>query len=422
MSLFRKEVLTSNKDSSVTSAIFVIPLSIRLISLFAGCLVFLLILCLFCFQYTKRVQVNGLLVPERGVVRVVAPQVGTVVERKVTEGQKVVAGEILYVLSHQLSMAKNEGERQVGNEDAIIATLEARRQSVRTERKAASEILAREQRQITLRVLSVRAEADQLKLEIDSQAERVELAKIQQSRTDLIRAKGFISDAAYQSSLSDKLEQEARLSDLKRQRISLLREADQLAAELGVQSQKALRDNAQLERSALGLDQEGLLARARRQFYVVAPIDGVVTAILAEPGQTTTGQALLSILPTNAVLEAHLYVPSAAVGFIEKDQQVAIRYAAFPAIKYGQQNGKVIDISRTALGIQDIPSQLSGQSSSSSLGLYRVRVAISFSKIHAGGRDVKLSSGMQLDADILQEKKSLWNWMFDPLHSSIKRL
>lgn len=422
MALFREEVLVASRSSSITAPTFILPLSMRLISGFAIVLVLILIFCLYFVSYSKRVPVNGLLVPDRGIVRVLAPQAGVIVERKVNEGQKVVAGDVLYVLSHELSIADRGVGAKVGSEEAILATLDARRQSVNAERSAATEILTREQRQIESRITSVQAEVRELESEMAAQNERVELSKAQQGRSELIRAKGFISDAAYQQSLSDKLEQEARLSSLKRQHLSLLREINQLSADLGVQSHRAERDAAQLNRSALELEQESLAAQSRRRFYVVAPVDGLVTAILADPGQTVIGQTLLTILPANAVLEAHLYVPSAAVGFIERDQNVAVRYAAFPVAKFGQQAGKVIDVSRTVLTAQDLPPQLAGQYSGSQVALYRVRVGLSSGGMQSGGRALQLASGMQLEADVLQEKRNLWEWIFEPLRSSVKKL
>src|SRR2546426_11673115 len=73
---------------------------------------------------------------------------------------------------------------------------------------------------------------------------------------------------------------------------------------------------------------------------VVALQSGTVTTVLAEVGQTVTpAQPIVSILPRGAALEASLYVPSRAVGFVEVGQQVLMRYQAYPYQKFGQYPG-----------------------------------------------------------------------------------
>ena len=54
-------------------------------------------------QYTRKVAVPGVLAPDRGLIRVVPSASGTVVERRVGEGQAVRAGDVLFVISIERS-------------------------------------------------------------------------------------------------------------------------------------------------------------------------------------------------------------------------------------------------------------------------------------------------------------------------------
>src|SRR2546426_283931 len=87
---------------------------------------------------------------------------------------------------------------------------------------------------------------------------------------------------------------------------------------------------------------------------VVALQSGTVTTVLAEVGQTVTpAQPIVSILPRGAALEASLYVPSRAVGFVEVGQQVLMRYQAYPYQKFGQYPGtEFLEIAKPALNAE----------------------------------------------------------------------
>ena len=66
--------------------------------------------------------------------------------------------------------------------------------------------------------------------------------------------------------------------------------------------------------------------------------------------------ALASLMPADARLQAQLFAPSSAIGFVRPDQTVLLRYQAFPYQKFGHQSGQVVQVSRTPLQ----PSELAG--------------------------------------------------------------
>ena len=55
----------------------------------------------------------------------------------------------------------------------------------------------------------------------------------------------------------------------------------------------------------------------------------------------TPASALASLVPAGAQLQAHLYAPSSAVGFVRAEQPVLLRYQAFPYQKFGHQHGRM---------------------------------------------------------------------------------
>jgi membrane fusion protein len=158
---------------------------------------------------------------------------------------------------------------------------------------------------------------------------------------------------------------------------------------------------------------------ARRSLVIPAPQAGTVTALHAHTG-TAVGPAapLLSIVPRGAVLEAHLYAPSRAVGFVHAGQPVLLRYRAYPYQKFGHARGVIASVSRTAIEPSELPAMFAGSPAGSAAeALYRVTVALERQHVMAYGKPVPLQPGMQLDADMLLERRRLFEWVLDPVYT-----
>jgi membrane fusion protein len=124
-------------------------------------------------------------------------------------------------------------------------------------------------------------------------------------------------------------------------------------------------------------------------------------------------QPLLSLLPTQSRLQGEMLVPSHAIGFIEQGQKVALKYGAFPFQKFGVYEGKVINISKNVLipnEWQHLPIHITSPS-------YRVTVKIDSQQVMAYGKAFSLQPGIQFDAHIRLDERSLLEWLFEPLLS-----
>jgi len=175
---------------------------------------------------------------------------------------------------------------------------------------------------------------------------------------------------------------------------------------------------AQADREIAALEQELAEAESKRQIVIVAPQSGVVSAIQAEPGSTVQPSVpLLSIVPTGTTLQAQLFGPSRAIGFLQPGQRVLIRYQAYPYQKYGSYAGSVASISRSAISPTELSPQLAGLTGIYGVNepLYRITVELERQSANAYGKLVPLQPGMQLEADIMIESRRLIEWVFDPL-------
>jgi membrane fusion protein len=224
---------------------------------------------------------------------------------------------------------------------------------------------------------------------------------------------------------SEALEQVARLSALERSLMTLRREKLAVSAELGELPLRLGKEMATLDRNVAQVGQERAESEARREIVIQAPGDGTVTAIQAVVG-AAAGSAvpLLAIVPANHRLEAHLYGPSRAIGFVQPGQRVLVRYPAFPYQRFGHHQGVVASVSRTAVNPADLPAPLAGVSGSAGGSgggapepIYRIVVDLASQSVTAYGQTMTLQPGMALEADVSLEKRRLAEWVLEPLYA-----
>ena len=166
---------------------------------------------------------------------------------------------------------------------------------------------------------------------------------------------------------------------------------------------------------------------------LLAPVDGMVVTVATLVGQwATPSLGLATVIPVDqnvkkSELEVVLYAPSRVSGFVERGQQVFLRYQAFPYEKYGLKNGWVADVSSIPLSQNELPQHFLGSILSNAQNtagnfqagesLYRIRVKIDAQSILADGHDRQIRPGMTVDADIIQDERRIWEWIASPLYS-----
>jgi membrane fusion protein len=370
------------------------------------------------FSYTRTARVAGVVVPAAGLIRVSSTQSGVVADKRVIEGQAVKAGDVLFVLNSERANAGSQVAEQ-----AIATSLQARRDS-----------LASEQTQVQVQYLKRTAAAvrkrDELTAElshfdrqIELQQRRVALAEASVARFANLQIEKFVSAVQVQEKEADLLDQRQRLADLLRGRGASERDLISTNAEINDLQIQMGRDIEALRRNVQTLDQDMAENDARRQIAVRAPQDGVVAAIAAELGQSVPGgQTVATILPAGTELEAELYVPSRAAGFLKPGTQVYLSYQAFPYQKFGRSHGVVRSVSRTAIRPEDIALNGAYAPGGGSEPLYRARVKLDRQSVTAYGTEHRLQSGGALEASIVLETRRLYEWVLEPLYTITGRI
>ena len=409
LSLFRQEAIDFQRQNRQWGHVASLqPVSTKLLAWLLALALALVFVGLFMGQYARKETVAGYLTPTAGTAKIFAPRQGTIKAVYVKEGQAISQGqELLAIDTNQIA-----GDGQDVNA-AMLDTLTFQRDLLKKQIAAEQERGQSEHDRLQDAIRSAAAEIAQLEAQIKIQGERVEIsAKLVATATEL-RTKGYMSDVELKRRQLTQLEQ-------KQSRDAL---AQQLVAQQSTLTQKryALQqlptvtaDKVQTLRNELSdVEQHIVETNGRRAYVIRAPASGRVSTLQAKVGQFADPKRLeMEIVPADSTLQAELYVPPRAIGFVKPGQEVRILYDAFPYEQFGAYRGHVVKVSKTILTGSDAagPIRLNEPA-------YRVTVALDRPDIDAHGRKIALQPDMLLHADIILERRSLMRWLLDPLLS-----
>jgi membrane fusion protein len=407
--LFRPAALAAHRVGELGRITLVGPVSLRVASGIFAVLAAGLASLLYFGTYTAHRTLRGRLVTERSLIEVRSPQLGTVVEMRVHEGEAVERGDVLYVVSSErLSSARGATQQAIGEK------LDSRRRSVAEQIENTRVLAELERRSLEESVANLAEESIGLGETTAAQIERTDLAREVADRYERIRAMGFVSEEQSLAKHADLLEQQSRLHALERERMSVTRQLSELDGRIAMAGVRYENQVAELERSLTEIDLQLAENEARRAIVVAAPEGGVVTGIAADVGEPVdNGTPLAFIVPARSALQAELYASSRSAGFLSTDQDVLLRYEAFPYQKFGHHPGRIAAVSETALAVQALDRNADAYREP----MYRVIVELQQQTVRAYGETRALRPGMAVEADVLLETRRLYEWMLEPLYS-----
>jgi membrane fusion protein len=416
--LFRPEVAEAQRQGWLGQVQLVRPLSLTALTIGVVCLLALVIAFLFLGEYTRKARIAGVLVPDLGVIRLVPPVQGRVLERRVAEGQFVRAGDVMFVL------ALESGTLSADVQARVQRSLEERQRSL--EDTARQQTLLAEAQQLSLqrRLDEMKREQQQIDAEGALHRQRLALAMQSLERLESLSREQFISPAQVQTKKEEVIGLQAQAQALDRQSVTLARDRVLLEGEKRGLPLLARERQGAIERDLASLAREAAEHDAVRQIVVRAPQDGTVSAVLAESGQSVSpASALASLIPAGAQLQAHLFAPSGAVGFVRPEQEVRLRFEAFPYQKFGHQSGHVLQVSRTPLAAPELAGLSVGTGADlAAEPMFRITVAMDEPQLRAFGGSQPLVAGMRMQADVLLERRRLVEWLFEPVLGLTSRL
>lgn len=166
------------------------------------------------------------------------------------------------------------------------------------------------------------------------------------------------------------------------------------------------------------------LVEARKQYYafveeikkadensrlatIVAPVDGKVHQLSVHTvgGIVTEAQPLMVIVPNDVTMEIEVWADNKDIGFINLEQKAEVKVDTFNFQKFGVVDATVKEISPDA--ISDPQNIVKDKK-------YRLGLSIDNNSMRVFNKDVELSPGMNVTAEIKIKEKRIIDFFLDP--------
>ncbi len=404
--LFRQEAIDAQREKFLGEATIARPVPAWVFTLLAAGTALLLIAVAIWGQYTRRERVEGYLALDTGAARVLASDAGRITELLVKEGDEVRAGDPLAKISLDRTLGSGGS-----SSEAVAHEMESRRAILEKEQAQWRDLGEQQVGQLRRRMKDLENEVGQIDAEMKLQETRIKSAREQADRYRGLASDKFVSDVLLKQKQDEVTDQEIKLQALRRQRTQVERD---LAAARMEEPSIQLRSRAQIEQVARQISEikEGMSqVEAKRETVIRAPMAGIVTNVAVNRGQSVASDApLVTVLPKGSGLHVELLVPTRAIGFLKPGQEVVLRYEAFPYERFGQYRGTITEIGHNVWTTGERVGALQAKEP-----VYKIDVVLEKQTVSALGQELPLRPGMLVNADLLLERRTMLEWIFEPV-------
>jgi membrane fusion protein len=406
-SLFRHEALAfQEQDREFGQVGRLHPTSLKLLGWLLAAAVGLLIAFICVAGYTRKETVAGYLAPARGTAEIFVPQQGSVTAVHVAEDQPVARGDLLLTIDTAQITADG-----LDVNETVLKSLSLQKVLLTSQVDAEQRSSITEKDRLSAAIGSGEAELAQLSSQMSFQSEQIDLAQELVNTATKARSAGYLSAPELYNRQEGLLAAKQALSSLKQRYAARQTELLQTKSSLEQLPIESARRLQPLQSTLAEIEQRVAEVGGKRSFAVRAPIAGRVANLQATVGQLADPKRVqLEIIPLESPLEAVLFVPTRASGFVRVGQTVRLLYDAFPYQRFGTYSGHVISVSRTILSEAGLSAPLELKEPA-----YKVIAALDRPDVDANGQKMALQAGMLLQADILLEKRELIRWLLDPI-------
>ncbi len=407
-SLFRKEVIRTQGERLLGEVTLSQPVSYYIYCFFLFSITFVALLFLAFNKYSRKQTVVGFLAPDNDVIRVYPPQTGILNQFLSDEGDHVYTHLPLFKL--QIEQNSN-GQSYVSDQvmENLIKQEKLLTENKDRERLFIQNLLMRHEEVNT----HLQSEISQLENLRNYHKELQDLEEESYKRTQLLFAREAVSQSVLENARKAFLQSTIQLQNID---LSIVQKSSNLhESELDRENYiiNSNRNIAAIDNRISEISKQKVTTLADTISTIHSPVNGRITSLFTEIGQRVSPNSpVLAITPENSVLEAQLYIPTRAIGFIQIGQAVKIKYDAFPYERFGLYDGTVSSISNSVLVQNELPINLKLDEPA-----YKVIVTLEAQSITAYNENYSLKPGMLLSADVILDKRSLFEWLLEPLYS-----
>ncbi|MDZ7281955.1 HlyD family efflux transporter periplasmic adaptor subunit [Sphingomonas sanguinis] len=357
-------------------------------------------------RIARKETVIGWLSPEAGISEVYALRVGTIDHVSVNPGQRVSSGQVL--ASASVDVAGQFGDLAGrGRIDAQRRIDELKMQLVQGQARHDAD-----QRQLYNKSIALQQQVLQVERQRGRVRNQIALASNELRTIKPVVDRGFISIADVNRRTQSLLSLQESEDELDRQ-ISVLKQAiSDAKQEAGTTPNLAAIEASQVRSAISSVNQSIAELDVQSKNVYKSKINGIVAYSNAKVGQNVSPSIpLFAIAPDSSPIQAVVLIPSRSIGFVKVGQTVRIMVDAYPYQHFGIMKGYVSQISRTSINPNQILAPVEVKES-----VFRVVIR---SYKNSGGfifaKSLPLRSGMTLHVDIIVDRRSLIDWIFDPI-------
>jgi hemolysin D len=209
---------------------------------------------------------------------------------------------------------------------------------------------------------------------------------------------------------------------------------EEIASQHGKAISQFMADNetklAEASRKADETAQQLAKARVRlARTKLTSPIDGAVQQVAVTTiGQVvTTGQQLMTVVPSEGALEVEAFVSNLDIGFVKVGQTAEVKVDAFPFTRFGSIRGKVVKVASDAIDEQEAkrgqsnaiaattaapPNTTPGQNQ---VFVFPVTISLDAGTIKIDHAVVPLTPGMTITAEIKTDSRRVIDYLVSPI-------
>ncbi|WP_116368723.1 HlyD family secretion protein [Parahaliea mediterranea] len=414
MQLFRPEALQAQRKAKHGSALFA-PHAAHT-AIVSALLVWIVTAAVFLANtsYARKATVQGWLEPRQGSIRVYARGEGRIARVLVNEGEQVNRGQPLLVINGDTTLKNGE------HLEELLLTEYRHQKSLLEKRSARQQVIALQRaEELKHRILATEQGLALLQEELSTLDQRQAQLSARISRHRSLVAAGHLAEVELESLLDQQLLYQAQAQSLTREREEHRARLASAKSQLELSWREHEESVDTLALSLSELSQKIAELRGHRAYVIKASADGRIANLQARPGHTARQNLpLMTIEPATSELEARLFVPVEASGFIRAGQTVNMRFDAFPYQKFGVYRGTVLSMSDAVL----LPGEIMRPGTPVNGPGYSLIARLDTHSIQAYGKSIALRSGMTLAADITLEDRSVLEWLLEPILSLRGRL
>ena len=246
------------------------------------------------------------------------------------------------------------------------------------------------------------------------QNQRQQLAEQALAQYQAFRADNYVSEAQVRTKSEEVFGVKAQVIALERQRAAHLREIAGLQAERRELPLRARAAQGEIDRDLALVAQQSAENAARQRIVVRAPQDGTISAVVVEPGQSVASAgALASLIPADTRCRRTCSRPRARSASCGPIRRCCCATRPSRTRSSATRRPRRAGVAGAAAGGRARRMPLPGAAAGEPL--YRITVSLDRQDVAAYGPAQALAPGMQLEADVVLDRRRLIEWIFEPV-------